>query len=113
MEHASYRASLFHSIFNAGGRLVVVNGFPGIEQVFPGHRKSRQSDVSGGWFAEQSVSGKKRFGNALIIGQLRSHALNQPILGHVNSDIQAEVDSGNNEISSPRNLSRRHYSFRW
>jgi hypothetical protein len=26
----------------------VINGFPGIEQVFPAHRKSRQSNVGGG-----------------------------------------------------------------
>ena len=43
---------LFHSIFNAGWRLGVVNGFPGIEQVFPRHRKSGQSNVSGSWFTK-------------------------------------------------------------
>jgi len=113
LKRAWSRARLFHSISNASGRLGVVNVFPGIEQVFPGYRKSRQSNVGRGWFTKKSVSGKKRFGNALIIGPLRSHTLHQPILGHVNSDIQAEVDSSNNEISSPQNLSCGHYSSRW
>jgi hypothetical protein len=65
----------------------MVNGFPRIEQVFPGNWKSRQSNVGRSWFTEKAVTGEKRFCDALIIGSLRPQALNQPIPGHFDSDI--------------------------
>jgi hypothetical protein len=45
----------FHTILNAARRLGVVNRFPGVEQVFPGHWKGRQRNIGRGRFTKKAV----------------------------------------------------------
>src|ERR1700733_12304388 len=73
----------FHAVFDALGCFGMIDFFPCFKQVFAGHRKGRQSNVSRSLLTEQSVSGKERLGRGLIIWPLRSQAFAKPSLALV------------------------------
>ena len=65
----------------------MVDSFPRLEQIFARDRESGQSNIGRSWLAKKRIASENGFGNPLIVGSLRSDALNQPIGRHVDGNI--------------------------